>query len=92
MCLRYLQTSLARHDSVATQYKYREAVADTLFELNNDERYGWVMPAWLVTWEMDRNPEGWIGRALKWGWVQEASQWMADRLESVSVYFQSDRC
>lgn len=85
VALRYLQISLSRHDSVATQFRYREAVADALFEQSRDRRFGWQMPLWLVSWEMERDPEGWIGRALKWGWVKEAVEWSAQLLRDVST-------
>lgn len=92
LCLRYLEVSLSRHDTAKTQFRYRAAVADTFFKLNDDERYGWVMPYWLVEWEMQRDPEGWIARALKWGWVKEAREWAARLLQEVSrlsVYIQT---
>jgi nuclear pore complex protein Nup160 len=44
--------------------------------MNQDKRLGWLMPAWLVDWEMERDPEGWISRALRWGWVEEAVDWV----------------
>ena len=84
LALRYLQSALTRHDSARTHYRYREAVADTLFELNRDRSNGWQMPAWLVDWEMDRDPEGWISRALRWGWVSEAVEWCTEVLRRVS--------
>lgn len=43
------------------------------------------MPAWLVQWEMDRDPEGWISDAVKWGWVMEALEWSLELLRRVSI-------
>ncbi|RXK41625.1 hypothetical protein M231_01124 [Tremella mesenterica] len=83
LALRYLEVSLSRHNTMKTQYKYREVVADTLFDLNRDKNLGWKMPAWLVNWEMTRNPEGWISRALKWGWVEEALDWTGQLIRNV---------
>jgi len=60
-------------------------VADTLFEMNQDKRFGWQMPVWLVNWEMERDPEGWIRRALRWGWVEEALDWTVELLHRVSI-------
>jgi nuclear pore complex protein Nup160 len=80
LALRYLQVALERHDSAATEWRYRAAVADTLMELNDDMRVGWQMPAWLVDDEMARDAEGWISRALAHGWVPEAVAWTADML------------
>lgn len=80
LALRYLQASLQRHDSPKTHYRYREAAADTFFEMNQDKRSGWQMPGWLVEWEMARDPEGWVGRALTWGWIEEAVDWSVDLL------------
>ena len=59
-------------------------MADTLFEMNADKRAGWQMPIWLVESEMERDAEGWIARALRWGWVEEAIDWMAEVLRRVS--------
>ena len=59
-------------------------MAETFFSLNSNKRNGWRMPAWLVSWEMERNPEGWIGMALKWGWVEEAVDWSAELMRKVS--------
>ena len=84
LALRYLQIALTRYDSAKAQWKYREAVADTLFEMNADKRNGWQMPVLLVDGEMTRNPEGWISRAVKWGWVEEAIDWSLDYLRRVS--------
>ena len=86
LALRYLQSSLLRHDSAKTEWKYRAAVADTLFELNQDKNAGWQMPVWLTEWEMERDPESWIQRALRWGWVEEALNWTADLLSRVSTH------
>ncbi|WVN88634.1 uncharacterized protein L203_103845 [Cryptococcus depauperatus CBS 7841] len=80
----YIRVALQRHDSSKTNYIYSEIVADTLFELNNDINQGWVMPAWLVQSEMQRNPEGWIGRALKWGWISEALDWTLELLRQAT--------
>ena len=81
--MRYLQVTLARHDSAKTQWRYRAAVADTLFEMNMNKKGGFKMPQWLVEWEMERDPEVWISRALKWGWVEEAIDWVSDLLRKV---------
>ncbi|WVW84551.1 hypothetical protein I302_106585 [Kwoniella bestiolae CBS 10118] len=78
LSIKYLQTALSRHDSPKTNWKYRQAVADTLFEMNKDKKKGWQMPVWLAQWEMDRDPEAWIGKALKYGWVEEALGWTID--------------
>ncbi|KAK6908300.1 hypothetical protein I203_102301 [Kwoniella mangroviensis CBS 8507] len=78
LSIKYLQTSLSRHDSSRTNWKYRQVVADTLFEMNKDKKKGWQMPVWLSEWEMDRDPEAWIGKALKYGWVEEALGWTID--------------
>ena len=78
--LRYLQVALERYDSEKTQFRYRIAVSDELFKLNNDARSGWQMPAWLVEMEMERDPEGWITRALAHGWVSEALTWSLELL------------
>ena len=83
--LRYLHSSLLRHDSAKTEWRYRVAVADTLFQLNQDKNTGWQMPVWLIDWEMERDPECWIQRALRWGWVEEASNWTVDLLSRVST-------
>ncbi|OXB37292.1 hypothetical protein LQV05_003644 [Cryptococcus neoformans] len=84
LALHYLRVALQRHDSSQTNWRYREAVADTLFELNKDKRQGWSMPAWLVQWEMERSAEGWIGRALRWGWVSEALDWSIENLRQAT--------
>jgi nuclear pore complex protein Nup160 len=59
-------------------------VSDALFEINSDKKSGWTMPSWLVAWEMDRDPEGWISRALKWGWVKEAVEWSSELLRNAT--------
>lgn len=82
---RYLQTTLSQHDSAKTQFGYRRAVSHTLFEMNRDKSTGWQMPAWLVEWEMERDPEGWISSALRFGWVEEAVDWMAELIRRVSA-------
>jgi hypothetical protein len=51
--------------------------------MNQDKRAGWQMPVWLVDWEMEREPEGWISRALRWGWVEEALDWSVELLRRV---------
>jgi nuclear pore complex protein Nup160 len=84
LAMRYLQNALERHDSAQTNFKYREIVADELFSLNKDMHSGWKMPGWLVEWEMERDPAGWISRALRWGWVKEAVEWSLDLLRKVS--------
>ncbi|KAL7423223.1 hypothetical protein Q5752_002523 [Cryptotrichosporon argae] len=78
LALRYLQLSLQRHDGAKTGHRYRQAVADVWFEANSDRKAGWVMPVWLVEWEMARDPERWVARALQWGWIAEAVDWTAD--------------
>ena len=83
LALRYLHTALLRYDSSKTQYRYRQVVADTLFEINRDKKSGWEMPGWLVHMEMERDAEGWIGRAIKWGWVAEAGGCTRDLLRNV---------
>jgi hypothetical protein len=40
LALRYLQHALARHDSAKTSFKYRQAVADTMFEMNQNKKSG----------------------------------------------------
>lgn len=55
--------------------------------MNQDKRAGWQMPVWLVEWEMERDPEGWVQRALRWGWVEEALDWIAELLRRVSVVY-----
>jgi nuclear pore complex protein Nup160 len=85
LALRYLQISLERHDSKKTNYKYRQVVADTLFEMNADKSTGWEMPGWLVHMEMERDAEGWIGRAVRWGWISEAIAWTRQLLRDVSL-------
>ncbi|WWD18377.1 hypothetical protein CI109_102827 [Kwoniella shandongensis] len=84
LAMRYLQSALARHDSAKTNWRYRQAVADTLFEMNTDKKRGWQMPVWLAQWEMDRDAEGWISRALRWGWVAEALDWSLDLLRQAT--------
>ena len=80
LAMRYLEMTLKRHDAA----KYREVVADTLFHLNLDKNAGWQMPVWLVESEMKRDAEGWIARALLWGWVEEAIDWALKLLRQVS--------
>jgi nuclear pore complex protein Nup160 len=84
LSLRYLQISLERHDSKSTGWKYGEQVSEVWFEKCNDKREGWVMPAWLVQREMKRDMEGWISRAVKWGWIEEAVDWLIDWFREVS--------
>ena len=84
LSLRYLEKVLQQYDSADTHYAYRTAVANTFFALNSNKRGGWRMPAWLVSWEMERNPEGWVGMAVKWGWIEEALDWSAEMLRRVS--------
>ena len=88
LALRYLQISLQRHDSAKTNFKYRQVVADTLFEINDDKSTGWEMPGWLVHMEMERDAEAWIGRAIRWGWVGEAIGWTRQLLRDVSTLYQ----
>ena len=66
-----------------THWRYSAAVADAFFELNQDKRTGWQMPLWLVQAGMDRDPEGWIQRALRWGWVEECVDWALELLSRV---------
>ncbi|KAL1412954.1 hypothetical protein Q8F55_000703 [Vanrija albida] len=80
LALRYLEVALDRRDGPSTQYKYRDTVANTFFELNEDARSGWQMPVWLVEHELKRDAEGWISRALDKGWVKEAVEWTAEVL------------
>lgn len=80
LALRYLQVSLERHDSAATQWKYRTAVADAFFSLNNDALSGWQVPVWLVETELSRDPENWISKALSYGWISEAISWSREVL------------
>ncbi|KAK4684665.1 hypothetical protein P7C73_g5499, partial [Tremellales sp. Uapishka_1] len=80
IALRYLEMSLSRHDSKKTNFKYRQAVADTMFEMNGNKNAGYQIPVWLADWEMKRDPEGWIARALRWGWVEEALDWTLELL------------
>ncbi|OCF41500.1 hypothetical protein I317_04703 [Kwoniella heveanensis CBS 569] len=84
LALKYLQSALTRHDSAETHWRYREAVAQTLFEMNRDKKQGWQMPVWLAQWEMDRDPEGWISRALRNGWVAEALDWTLDLIRKAT--------
>ncbi|WWC62448.1 uncharacterized protein I303_105044 [Kwoniella dejecticola CBS 10117] len=84
LSINYLQTALSRHDSAKTSWKYRQAVADTLFEMNKDKKQKWQMPVWLVTWEMDRDAESWINRALRYGWVEEALGWSIDLIRKAT--------
>ncbi|ODN74422.1 hypothetical protein L202_06819 [Cryptococcus amylolentus CBS 6039] len=78
LALHYLRVSLSQHDSSKTNFRYRQAVAETLFSINHDKKQGWRMPSWLVQWEMERDAEGWIGKAVRWGWVAEAVEWSLD--------------
>ncbi|TXT13507.1 hypothetical protein VHUM_00874 [Vanrija humicola] len=80
LALRYLEVALDRRDGLSTQYKYRDTVANTFFELNEDARSGWQMPVWLVEHELKRDAEGWISRAVDKGWVKEAVEWTAEVL------------
>ncbi|WRT67678.1 uncharacterized protein IL334_004650 [Kwoniella shivajii] len=84
LSMKYLQSALNRHDSAKTNWKYRQVVADTLFEMNKDKKKGWQMPVWLSQWEMDRDPELWIGKALKFGWIEEALSWTIDLLRKAT--------
>jgi hypothetical protein len=77
---------LARHDSAKTDFKYRQVVTDTLFEINRDKSSGWEMPGWLVHMEMERDAEGWISRAIKYGWIAEAIGWTRQLLRDVSDF------
>ena len=43
------------------------------------------MPDWLVSGEMQRDPEGWIGLGLEWGWIDECVGWCVDLLGEVSL-------
>jgi nuclear pore complex protein Nup160 len=43
------------------------------------------MPGWLVHMEMERDAEAWIGRAIRWGWVEEAIGWTRQLLRDVSL-------
>lgn len=80
LALRYLEVALDRRDGPSTQYKYRDTVTNTFFELNEDARSGWQMPVWLVEHELKRDAEGWISRAVDKGWVKEAVEWTAEVL------------
>lgn len=60
-------------------------MSDEFFAMNNDARGAWRMPNWLVEWEMARDPEGWIGRAIKYGWIAEAIDWSLDWLRKVCL-------
>jgi nuclear pore complex protein Nup160 len=82
---RYLELALQQHDSTRTQFAYSAAAADAFFEQNADKRKGWKMPAWLVQAEMGRDAEGWVARAVKWGWIEEAVEWTAEMLRRVSL-------
>ncbi|WWC70656.1 uncharacterized protein I206_104607 [Kwoniella pini CBS 10737] len=84
LSIKYLQSALTRHDSAKTNWKYRQAVADTLFEMNKDKKQKWQMPVWLVTWEMERDPESWINKALKHGWVEEAIGWTIEMIRKAT--------
>jgi nuclear pore complex protein Nup160 len=93
LALRYLQISLERHDSAKTNFKYRQIVANTLFEINTDKKSGWEMPRWLVHTEMERDAEAWIGRAIKYGWIGEAITWTRQILRDVrQILFFPCRC
>jgi nuclear pore complex protein Nup160 len=85
MAQRYLQVTLGQHDSAHSHFNYRRAVSNVFFELNADKTSGWQMPAWLVEWEMERDAEGWIACALRYGWVEEAVDWAAELLRRVST-------
>ena len=85
LAMRYLQTALTRHDSEDTNWKYRQIVAEEMFSQNTDVNSGWKMPTWLVDWEMHRDPEGWISRDVRWGWIKEAIEWSIDLLRRVSI-------
>lgn len=85
LALRYLQLALSRHDDATTHYRYRQAVADRMFESGSGG--GWEIPQWLITMEMERAPEEWINRALKWGWVEEATAWSLEVVRKVSKLF-----
>lgn len=87
LALHYLQTCLKRHDSSQTNFKYTATVADTFFELNGDMRAGWKMPDWLVSAEMARDPERWIARGLRWGWISEAVEWSLNLISKVCRLF-----
>ena len=52
-----------------------------------DKSTGWEMPGWLVHMEMERDPEAWIGRAIRWGWVSEAIGWTRQLLRDVSPFY-----
>lgn len=83
LALRYLQTALSRHDGPSTQWKYTSAVADTFFSLN-EMKGPWHPPAWLVESELHRDPEGWISRAIKYGWIAEAIAWASEMLRNAT--------
>lgn len=89
LALRYLQIALKRHDSVKTNWKYRQVVAEEFFSINDEMKSSWRMPNWLVDWEMERDPEGWIRRAVKYGWIAEAVEWSLDWLRKVSLQIHS---
>jgi hypothetical protein len=44
------------------------------------------MPGWLVHMEMERDPETWISRAVRHGWISEAVGWTRQLLRDVSLY------
>lgn len=48
------------------------------------------MPAWLVEWEMERDPESWISSALRFGWVEESVDWSSELLRRVSPFFRPE--
>jgi nuclear pore complex protein Nup160 len=55
-----------------------------MFEMNQNKKSGWQIPVWLADWEMQRDSEGWVSRALRWGWVEEAVDWTAELVRRVS--------
>lgn len=71
---RYLQTSLSRHDTAKTGYRYTSSVADVFFANARS------MPAWLASAEMARDAESFISRALAAGWTREALGWASELL------------
>jgi nuclear pore complex protein Nup160 len=83
LALRYIQISLERHDNAKTNWKYSEEVAEVWFEKCVNKREGWVMPSWLVRREMKRDMEGWISRAIKWGWIEESLDWLIEWMREV---------
>lgn len=75
---RYLQTSLARHDTPKTDFRYTSAVADVFFANAR------AMPAWLASAEMARDAESFISRALAAGWTREALGWVSELLAGLT--------